>query len=238
MTSHTPFRHGTVFHNGAVFRKGMPRRGAAPKVGAFSAAAFLALALAGCAPSEPGDGTTGSPASVSPATTGATAPTTAGTAGPATAGTAGPATGSPTPSSTGTPTTSPLSIFYVAVGDAGTSGLEIGCGDSLVSTVSEPVEYTDPVEAAITHLLADKDREYGSTGLVNALYQSELKYVSSSTRNGTVTVKLTGRPVSGGTCDDPRIQAQLKYTAQAAASVKESVILIDGTPIEEFMSQK
>jgi hypothetical protein len=217
MTSSTPVLRPAFRHRAACRR-------AALTVGATAAAALLALALAGCGPSGPG-GTATSPATGG-ATTSAAAPAT------------GPATGSPTPSSTETPTTSPLSIFYVAVGDAGKSGLEIGCGDSLVSTVSEPVEYTDPVEAAITHLLADKNREHGETGLVNALYQSTLKYVSSSIRNGTVTVELTGQPVSGGTCDDPRIQAQLKYTAQAAASVKEYVILIDGTPIEKFMSQK
>ena len=213
MTSTIPFHHHAA------------RRGTALNVGAISAAALLALVLAGCGPSGPNSGSASSPATV-PATTSPTAPATS------------PATSSPTSSSTATPTTSPLSIFYVAVGDAGQSGLEIGCGDSLVSTVSEPVEYTDPVEAAITHLLADKNREYGETDLINALYQSTLTYVSSRVRNGTVTVELTGQPISGGTCDDPRIQAQLKYTAQAAASVKDSVILIDGVPIEKFMSQK
>ena len=53
-----------------------------------------------------------------------------------------------------------------------------------------------------------------------------------------VTVNLTGTVMSGGTCDDPRIIEQLKYTAKVAAGVGSARILVNGSDIEELLSQK
>ncbi|MFB0833593.1 GerMN domain-containing protein [Arthrobacter halodurans] len=209
------------------------------------------LALAACAGQPPGG--SGAPApSSAPAASGGTGSASAPAAPPGTGSRSGSTTAalpstmpsgttgaaSPSGSSRRSPATAALTVYYVAVGDAGVSGPEIGCGDSLVATQTEPVTFTHQVEAAITRLLADRDRTHGESGLVNSLYQSTLDYVSSSVEGDTVTVELTGEPRSGGVCDDPRIQEQLRHTAKAAAGANEAVILIDGEPIEEAMSLK
>ncbi|KAA0976067.1 hypothetical protein FQ154_12215 [Paeniglutamicibacter gangotriensis] len=147
----------------------------------------------------------------------------------------------PAQPSTGTnaaSTTSPLTIFYVAVDDQGKSGPLVGCGDSIVATETGPVIYASQVEASMSTLLEDKDAEHGQSGLVNTLSASELTYVSASVAGDTVTVELSGEILSGGTCDDPRIIAQLTHTAMVAAGTVEAVILINGVDVNKYLSQK
>ncbi|MGO3762379.1 hypothetical protein [Glutamicibacter arilaitensis] len=139
-----------------------------------------------------------------------------------------PATSTPatsSPATTDTPTgTSPsqqtaaLTLFYVAVGDDGVAGPEIGCGDSIIATYTGEKTFSDQLAAAMTSLLADKQDTHGESGLRNALSASDLTYVSAQVADDTVTVDLSGLVVSGGVCDDPRIVEQLKYTAMTAAA--------------------
>lgn len=149
-------------------------------------------------------------------------------------------TGSSAPSSpsSAAATTAALTLFYVAVGDAGQSGPEIGCGDSLVATQTGPEEFTNQVEASMAALLADDNEELGGSGLRNALAASDLEYVTSLVDGDVVTVELEGTVSSGGTCDDPRIIEQLKYTAMTAAGTGEAEILVEGEKIEEVLSPK
>ncbi|MCW4465891.1 GerMN domain-containing protein [Glutamicibacter sp. MNS18] len=153
---------------------------------------------------------------------------------PATATTSAPPDESPSPS----PTTAALTLFYVAIGDEGVSGPEIGCGDSIVATESTPVEFTDQVEVSMSTLLADDEREHGASGLQNTLVASDLEFVAAQVAADTVTVDLTGQVVSGGACDDPRIIEQLKYTAMTAAGTGSAEILVDGEAIEDVLSNK
>ncbi len=134
--------------------------------------------------------------------------------------------------------TAPLSLFYVAVDDNGVSGTEVGCGDSLVMTTTEPVTFTNQVKASFDRLLADHEQRLGESGLYNALYQSRLSYVGSSVSGDTVTVNLTGELQSGGTCDDPRIITQLKRAASVAAGVGNAVVKIDGVTVEQRLSAR
>lgn len=188
-------------------------------------AAPLALGLgvlilvAGCS-LDPGGETAESTAAPTEAETSATAEATAPVSSPA---------GS---------TTAALTLFYVAVGDEGKSGPEIGCGDSLVSTETGPEEFTNQIEAAIAALLAEDEEELGASGLRNALASSELDYVSSMVEADVVTVELSGAVRSGGTCDDPRIIEQLEYTAMTAAGTGSARILVDGRDLEEVLSAK
>ncbi|WP_254455745.1 GerMN domain-containing protein [Paeniglutamicibacter quisquiliarum] len=131
-----------------------------------------------------------------------------------------------------------MTVFYVALGDQGQAGPMIGCGDSIVATETGPVIYASQVEAAMSDLLENKDTVHGESGLMNALAGSNLRYVSSSVSGNTVTVELTGDLSSGGICDDPRIIAQLTYTAMVAAGAGEARILIDGIDIGDKLSQK
>ena len=194
---------------------------------------LLGLALGGCSPSEP-PAPASTPVTQSPATT-ASAPPAASpslTASPTPTGSSG------TSASTET-RTAKLTLFYVAVDDPeGASGPKIGCGDTLVATETGPVTFTNQLEASLRALLEDKSETHGESGLRNALAHSTLSYQSSSVSGDTVTVKLTGVPMSGGTCDDPRIIEQLKHTAKVAAGVGNARILIEGTDIEDFLSQK
>lgn len=180
----------------------------------------LALALSGC---------TGDP---SPDLEPSPAPTTTGT----TSAPPDASTTTPPEQPRNSPTSAALTLFYVAIGDEGVSGPEIGCGDSIVATESAPMEFTDQVEASMTTLLADGEREHGASGLQNTLAASELEFVSAQVADDTVTVELTGQLVSGGTCDDPRIIEQLKYTAMTAAGTGSAEILVDGQGIEEVLS--
>ena len=206
------------------------------------AGAGMALSLSGCfggpaeAPSTTGISESGVPSSTAPATD-------------------TPATTTPSPSATPTPTptpppsetapaaspstmTSALTIFYVALNDQGKSGPMIGCGDSIVATETGPVVYASQVEAAMSDLLNDKDSQHGQSGLMNALAGSDLTYVSSSVAGDTVTVELSGVISSGGVCDDPRIIAQLTYTAMVAAETGEAKVLVNGIDINKYLSQK
>ncbi|MFC0249669.1 GerMN domain-containing protein [Citricoccus parietis] len=165
------------------------------------------------------------------------------------------ATGSPSASSapSGSPSASPsasetaqgateATVYWVAMDNL--EGIEFpGCGDSSLMESTAPVSGAgavgDPsfVEAGLQVLLDQTEYEVGS-GLTNSLYQSELEVTEVSISGDTVTVDLTGTPISAGTCDDPRIIAQLENTALANAGVDTADILLDGTPIQEAMSQK
>ncbi|HRO29826.1 MULTISPECIES: GerMN domain-containing protein [Micrococcaceae] len=160
-----------------------------------------------------------------------------------------PASSSPTAS---TPAAAPSSaaaaageatVYWVSPAGSGHQGVEFpGCGELLVeSTVkasgSGEVGTTERVEAGIEALLEDRTYEH-SNGLINALYQSELSVEDVSIEGDTVTVDLTGQPMSAGSCADPQIIGQLEYTATANAGTYTAEVLVDGTPIQEFMSQK
>jgi hypothetical protein len=131
-----------------------------------------------------------------------------------------------------------LTLYYVAVDDAGGSGEAIGCGDSLVATYTERLSTPDRVREAMERLLADNGQFLGESGLHNALYQSDLSFVRASTEADTVTVEPEGQLQSGGTCDDPRIERQLEQTAATAAGTGTSVVLVNGVRVEELLSGK
>ncbi|GAA5226523.1 hypothetical protein GCM10025778_10560 [Paeniglutamicibacter antarcticus] len=131
-----------------------------------------------------------------------------------------------------------MTIFYVALNDKGQSGPMIGCGDSIVATGTPPVIYASQAEAAMSDLITDRDARHGQSGLVNTLSDAHLEFVSSSVDGDTVTVELTGDLASGGVCDDPRIVAQLTYTAMVAAGTGEAKVLINGIEVNKYLSRK
>ncbi|WP_377779736.1 GerMN domain-containing protein [Paeniglutamicibacter kerguelensis] len=198
-------------------------------------AGLLGLALSGCAPAEPPvPGSTSAIQSPSDTAIASPAPTVSASASSPVASSS-PSSPSASPSTT----TAKLTVFYVEVDDPeGASGPTIGCGDTLVATETGPVAFTNKVEAAMNALLKDNAATHGESGLKNAVAASDLRYKSSSVKGDQVTVNLTGTVMSGGTCDDPRIIEQLKYTAKVAAGVGSARILVNGSNIEELLSQK
>jgi hypothetical protein len=182
---------------------------------AVAAAAVVAGLLAGCTA---GDATP-SPSESGSTTAPATPPET------------------PPPTSPGPePTAAPLTIFLVLIGDDGASGEAIGCGDSLVPVTTEPIATDDRLRASILRLLEAPEGEVIDQPYYTAVPGGTLDYVDGRLEpDGTVTVELTGAPLLGGECDDPRIIAQLERTAMFATGASDATVLIDGVPIEEFL---
>lgn len=206
------------------------------------ACAAAALILAGCA-----DGSTGSsspvvtmpgPASVS-SQNGGDAPS---QARPTPSG-APEMTPPPTPESTSVgeptvlPTTASVTVYYLAEGDGGTSGPEVGCGDSAVAVTSPAISFTDPIAAALGVLLATDSMEIGQSGLRNALWQSDLAVVSVDRAGSTITARLEGTLKLAGECDIPRVEQQLQLTADMAAGAPVA-ITVNGKPLAEALSLK
>lgn len=127
-------------------------------------------------------------------------------------------------------------IYLVALEDGGTNGEEIGCGDSLVpvETAFEPT--VAPLTAALDNMLAGDQQFYGDTDYYNAFYQSDLSVQGIDINNGVATIALTGDLMVGGTCDVPRIEAQLEATALQYSTIDAVNIQINGRPLDEALS--
>jgi len=124
-------------------------------------------------------------------------------------------------------------IFLIALEDSGRSGPAVGCGDSLVSV---DIPATD-VKTALQSLLETHDRLYGQSGLYNALYQSDLRVNRIIRDNDTISADLSGQLVLGGTCDAPRVKAQLEATLRQSTESRIPVtIRINRDPLEDLLS--
>ncbi len=135
------------------------------------------------------------------------------------------------------PTMASATLYYLALGDAGTEGTAVGCGDSAVAVTSVAISFTDPVEGALRTLLADHSQFLGQSGLNNALWQSRLEVQSVTRGPGSITAHLTGTLKMGGECDIPRVQQQLLLTARDAAGGPVAVT-INGKPLNAVLSLK
>jgi LysM repeat protein len=129
-------------------------------------------------------------------------------------------------------------IYVVAVGDAGERGREFGCADSIIPWEVEIEPTVAPLTAALEYLLSLDDPTFEGTSLYNALAASDLEVESINIVDGTAIIELTGTVVSGGVCDDPRIEAQLSNTARQFATVDDVEITVNGTPLDEILSQQ
>lgn len=148
------------------------------------------------------------------------------------------ATETPSPDSA-TPLPGDL-VIYLATpeGDPGPIG-PIGCGNYLVPVTRGPLPPTTTdrqIATALTDLFSIKDQFYGESGLMNALYQSNLVVQSVTLDDsGNATVDLTGDYLLSGVCSDAIFRAQIEETARqfSAASV---AVFINGTPLADVVS--
>jgi hypothetical protein len=136
---------------------------------------------------------------------------------------------------TAIPTSLTLQVFLIALEDNGRSGKKIGCDDSVVP-VMVAVPYTQDEPQAALEALFSIEEFYGEPGLYNALYQSDLHVESVSVKDGEATVSLTGQLVSGGVCDNPRIEAQIEETVRQSTGAVEVSVFINGTSLTELLS--
>jgi len=132
-----------------------------------------------------------------------------------------------------------VNMYLIGLEDNGASGDVIGCQDSVIPVERQIAPTRAPLRAALEELLTIRDQYLGQSGLYNALYQSRLTVQDVTIdASGKATIYLEGSLLSGGTCDDPRIIAQLTYTARQFSTVEEAVIYVNGTQIEELLSGK
>lgn len=131
-----------------------------------------------------------------------------------------------------------VKIVLIALEDNGQSGPLVGCGDSTI-----PITVTIPrtqgvLRAALEKLLSAKQQFYGESGYYNALYQSDLQVASVVIEQGKASIHLTGSLMLGGTCDAPRVEAQIEQTALQFSTVSDVAVFIDDVPLEEVLSTK
>jgi hypothetical protein len=136
------------------------------------------------------------------------------------------------------PTGPSVRLYLIALDDAGQSGPQIGCGDSVVA-VAVSIEPTMGVlRAAMERLVSLEGPDYGNTGLHNALHRSELTVGAIGIAAGHATIHLSGTLSVDGACDAPRVQAQLEQTALQFATVDRVTILVNGQPLASVLSQQ
>lgn len=128
-------------------------------------------------------------------------------------------------------------IYLVAL-DAEPEGSAdaIGCGDGLVPVTVELEGSGDPLVGALNELLSIRDEFYGQSGLYSALYQSDLEVAAVQYEGTTAIVALEGELMMGGTCDTPRVRAQLEQTALQFDGVESVEFLINGDPLNEVIA--
>ena len=127
-----------------------------------------------------------------------------------------------------------VTVFLVAEGDQGASGIPVGCGDSLIDIERPVTDTTEPVAAALEALFAIKTRDFGESGLTTALYNSNLTVESVDVTDGAATVNISGELSVAGVCDEPRFIEQIRQTVLAAEGIESAEIFINDIPLDEI----
>jgi len=138
----------------------------------------------------------------------------------------------------GTTADQTIKIVLIALEDNGQSGTLVGCGDSAI-----PITVTIPptqgvLRAALEKLLSAKQQFYGESGYYNALYQSDLQVQGVAIEQGKAIIHLGGSLTLGGTCDAPRVEAQIQQTALQFSTVNDVAVFVNDIPLEEVLSSK
>lgn len=141
------------------------------------------------------------------------------------------------PAST-TSTEQTVKIVLIELEGNGQSGPLVGCGDSAI-----PINVTIPrtqgvLRASLEKLLSAKQQFYGESGYYNALYQSDLEVTSVRIDQGNAIIHLTGTLTLGGTCDAPRVEAQIEQTALQFSTVNTVTVFVNDIPLEEALSSR
>ncbi|MDQ3014401.1 MAG: GerMN domain-containing protein [bacterium] len=145
----------------------------------------------------------------------------------------------PTPEAPAGEAVTRVKIFMVEMAEAEPfTGPTIGCGDRLIP-VNRDVKGQAVLKAALEDLFSIKTAFYGESGFYNSLSASKVKVDSASIdANGKATVKLSGTLMSAGTCDDPRIQEQIKATVMQFSTVKSADITINGKTLAAYFDMR
>lgn len=142
---------------------------------------------------------------------------------------------------TGEATKQSIELYYVLLDDNGKNGIKIGCNDSLV-LAKEEIETSSNITDTLARLIGAPRRS--SNGYYNALAGARLsiaKYALGST--DPPTLHLTGQIKPGGTCDVPRIEAQLRETVKQFTDTSNGRepdlrIFLNNKPLSKALSTK
>ena len=131
-----------------------------------------------------------------------------------------------------------VKIVLIELEGNGQSGPLVGCGDSAI-----PINVTIPrtqgvLRAALEKLFSAKQQFYGESGYYNALYQSDLNVSGVRIEQGNAIIHLTGTIMLGGTCDAPRVQAQIEQTALQFSTVSDVTVFVNDVPLEDVLSSR
>ena len=131
-----------------------------------------------------------------------------------------------------------VKIVLIEIEGNGQSGPLVGCGDSAI-----PINVTIPrtqgvLRATLEKLFSAKQQFYGESGYYNALYQSDLQVASVTIEQGKAIIYLTGNITLGGTCDAPRVEAQIEQTALQFSTVSDVAIFVNDVPLEDVLSSR
>lgn len=137
-----------------------------------------------------------------------------------------PAAGQPAGTQTAT-------AYYVLLDDGGARGVRFGCNDSLAGVRRTVAGSAEPLATAMGALL-DGSAE-PAPGLYNSLAGSKLTFLSGSFDGTAVTVYLSGSIRPGGTCDIPRMEAQLTQTAIASVGAIRAEVYVNGVGLAEAL---
>lgn len=111
-----------------------------------------------------------------------------------------------------------------------------GCEDTISVIETVPAATDDPVQAALEFLLTDPLYYHGDPAFINPLTVSETLEVDAVELDGdTVTVDLTGEPISRSQCESWQILKQLETTARAASGASFAEVLVDGEPLADLL---
>lgn len=150
--------------------------------------------------------------------------------------------GSVPPTGATNPPTSPadtVDVFLITLEDGGQSGTPVGCNDSLVGMGTAVPAGEDPLVSAYAALFAIREERVGPQAFYNALHASNLLVRSSTIdANGRAEVYLEGTYSLGGTCDTPRMIAQLEAAALQFPQVTDVQIYLNDVPIEQALSSQ
>ncbi len=123
-------------------------------------------------------------------------------------------------------------LFLVALGPTDVKGEPIGCGDFLVRVPSGGTLVNTRLESALSALLQAEDTDV----LVNRVRRPDLVLESVIVEHDKATVRFEGPFRIGGVCDHPRIEMQLRRTAEQFADSVE--FFVGDETLESFLSLK
>ncbi|HVT57881.1 MAG TPA: GerMN domain-containing protein [Thermoanaerobaculia bacterium] len=126
-------------------------------------------------------------------------------------------------------------VALIAPGDSGKTGRRVACGDSAVLIESRPARPAPALEAALRTLLAMRERDDRSTGLLNPLYASRLELQGIDRQGAQATVRLSGYVELGDPCDNARLLAQLTETALQFPDLSLAQFTLDGAPLHDLL---